>query len=254
MSNIFKHSGHVNVELDPAMVPPERRSQYIAMRDAQIACEQAESNEKTANDAVAEAAKVHDRALAALPRGSFMDEWRASRVNELPPETAAKGSDAAGVGTVSAPVPMPRVAPDDALRNAAHDLDVARWEARQCRAATLAARENFNIALRGWNATMPVQTQLQAKMDYIRTNQEERARKAAQGSLRRPMTVTETAKAMSGGNRRAGGGAAYKRNGTFTRAEAAKIEMNRAAANRVAAAAARMAGSNAPRTKLPSER
>jgi hypothetical protein len=137
----------------------------------------------------------------------------------------------------------PLVPPHIVLRNAAHNLDVALYEARQRRAAVSAARENFNIALRDWNLTMPIQTVDGAKRDVIRTNQIERENRAAQGLLRRPMTVTETARAMSGGNRRAGGGAAYKRSGTFTRAEAAKVTMNRSAANRLRAAA-----------KLPSQR
>jgi len=79
MENIFKRNGQINIELDPAMVPPERRSQYIALRDAQIACDQAEAAEKSANEAVAELVKAHDRALAALPRASFLDEWRRSK-------------------------------------------------------------------------------------------------------------------------------------------------------------------------------
>lgn len=166
---------------------------------------------------------------------------------ELPSPPAAMG-DGVGVSNgVSAPSlearPAAQIAPHDALRNAAHNLDVARWRARECRSAVSASRENFNLALSVWNRTLPLQTVEDLKKEWIASNQEERRRKAEAGQMRRPMTVTETAKAMSGGNRRAGGGAAYKRPGTFTRAEAAKITMNRAAANRLRAAA-----------KLPSER
>jgi len=171
-------------------------------------------------------------------------------VVELPPETAAMGDGARASDEVSAPPlevrPAAQIAPHDAVRNAAHNLDVARWRARQCRDAVAASREAFSSALADWNRTMPVQTQQQAHQDYVDTNQRERAARAAQGLLRRPMTISETAKAMSGGNMRPGGGRSFNR-GAFTRAEAKKIEMNRAAAQR-------MNGSLAPRTKLPSER
>ena len=176
-------------------------------------------------------------------------------VVELPPESAPAAMDggAAVPSVESAPAPeetrpAAHIPPHIALQNAVNNLDAARWRSKECRRAVAAAREAFSSALAEWNKTLPIQTVLEAKMDVIRTNQMERERKAAHGLLHRPMTISETAKAMSGGNRRAGGGAAYKRNGTFTRAEAAKINMNRAAAQR-------MAGSAAPRVgKLPSER
>jgi hypothetical protein len=79
MTNIFLPNGRVNTDLDPSEIPEDRRSQYVALAHAQIACEQAESDQKTADDAVAEAVKIHDRAHAAVPRSTFMDEWRRSR-------------------------------------------------------------------------------------------------------------------------------------------------------------------------------
>ena len=171
---------------------------------------------------------------------------------ELPSPPAAMGDGARASNGVSAPSlearPAAQIPPHEVLRNAAHNLDIARWRARECRSAVSASREAFNLALGAWNRTLPIQNVEDLKKEWIASNQEERRRKAEAGQMRRPMSVTETARAMSGGNRRAGGGAAYKRNGTFTRAEAAKIEMNRAAANRLQAAAA------AARKLLPSER
>lgn len=77
--NIFDCNGRIDTGMDPQTIPPDRRAQYLALATAQRECEQAESNEKAANDAVAEAVKTHDAAQAALPHRSFLDEWRASR-------------------------------------------------------------------------------------------------------------------------------------------------------------------------------
>jgi hypothetical protein len=167
-------------------------------------------------------------------------------VDELPPETVAKGSDAAGIDTVSATARMPRVAPHDALRDAIDALDVAGFAARQCRDAVSASRQNFNTALNAWNATQPIQTVEDLKKEWIASNQAERVRRAEARQLQRPLTVGETARAMAGGNKRAGGGAAYRR-GAYTRAEARTIEDGKMLA-------ARMAGNIAPRIKLPSDR
>lgn len=79
MTDIFSDMGRINTEIDPATIPPIRRDAFIALREAQIACERAEADEKSANYAVAEAVKVHDRAHAALPRSTFLDEWKRSR-------------------------------------------------------------------------------------------------------------------------------------------------------------------------------
>jgi hypothetical protein len=79
MTNIFTGSGAVDTSIDPATIPPIRRDAFIALREAQIACERAEADEKSANEAVAELVKAHDRAHAALPKSTFLQEWRASR-------------------------------------------------------------------------------------------------------------------------------------------------------------------------------
>jgi hypothetical protein len=141
--------------------------------------------------------------------------------------------------------PEPRLAPHIVLSDAADALDRARYEARQCRQAVSASRENFNLALTAWNLTQPIQTQEALRAEWMRSNQEERKRKAEFGQMQRPATVGETAKAMSGGNMRRSP-AAYRR-GAYTRAEAK-------AANNLRAATARLNGGNAPRAKLPNQR
>jgi hypothetical protein len=151
---------------------------------------------------------------------------------------------------VSAAAPLTRVVfpfdPVTALRNAAHNLDVARFTARQCRDAVALSRQAFNLALAAWNASGPEpQTVEGLKKEWIRSNQENRRLRAEARQLQRPATVSETARAMAGGNMRRSP-AAYRR-GAFTRAEARTIEVNRMAA-------ARMAGNIAPRIKLLSDR
>jgi hypothetical protein len=126
------------------------------------------------------------------------------------------------------------VDPVTALRNAVDNLDVARFTARQARSAVLASRENFNVALTAWNASGPApQTQEALKKEWIASNQRERERKAAAGQLSRPVTVGQMARAMAGGNRRAGGSTAYRR-GALSKGEAMTVEANR---RRAAAAA-----------------
>jgi len=137
--------------------------------------------------------------------------------------------------------------PHEALREVAAALDRARFEARTCRTKTTKARANFSRCLGAWNATgTGPKNQSELMKQHIASNQRERERKAAAGQGVHYPGVGRTAKALAGGNAKNGGGAAYRR-GAYTRAEAMKIEMNRAAAER-------MNGGNASRAKLPSER
>jgi len=76
MTNIFLSNGRINGDIDPATIPEARRAQFIALVSAQHGCERAESEEKIANDAVAAAVLIHDRAHAAVPRSSFLGEWK----------------------------------------------------------------------------------------------------------------------------------------------------------------------------------
>jgi hypothetical protein len=168
-----------------------------------------------------------------------------STATELPPGAAAKGGGAVTSGA-SAPPLETRLAPHDVLRNAVHDLDLARWNARQCRDAVAASREAFNVALKNWNATGDApQTQAELMKAHVASNQRERERKAAAGQLRTPTTISQIAKAIGIGGHRAqrGGGVSYRR-GAHSKAEA--LELN----------ARRIAATNAAHTrvKLPSER
>ena len=54
MTNIFLSNGRINGDIDPATIPEARRAQFIALVSAQHGCERAESEEKIANDAVAQ--------------------------------------------------------------------------------------------------------------------------------------------------------------------------------------------------------
>jgi hypothetical protein len=76
--NIFKSNGQIDASIDPLEIPDDRRGAFTALVAAQAACEQTEADEKVANDAVAEAVKVHDRASAAVPRSTFLQEHRAA--------------------------------------------------------------------------------------------------------------------------------------------------------------------------------
>jgi hypothetical protein len=137
----------------------------------------------------------------------------------------------------------PLAPPHIVLREVAAALDRARFEARTCRAATAEARANFARCLGAWNASGPApMTQAALMKEHILSNQRERERKAAAGQLRRPATVSETARAYAGGghNVRRGHGRAYA-HGAHSKAEA--LELN---ARRIAAANAAF--------KLPSER
>jgi len=224
--NIFKSNGTINTDIDPSEIPEARRPQYNALVAAQIMTEQAESNEKVANETVAEAVRVHDRAHAAVPRSSFLDEWK--RMVGQPPSVRDNSSIRDNRS----------VDPLVALKAAVHDLDLARHEARRCREATLAARGAFGKALEAWNRSGPVMTQEQQARAFCATSQADRARRAAAGLLPYSPGITRTARAMAGGNAKNGGGSSYRR-GAFTRAQAMEIEAGKL---RAAAAAAKPTG------------
>jgi hypothetical protein len=131
-----------------------------------------------------------------------------------------------GVAHVAEPVDEadPLAPPHIILREAAAQLDAARFEARTCRAATLASRVAFGKVLAAWNASGPApQTQAELMKEHIASNQAERAKRYAAGHGVHYPGVGRTAKALAGGNMRNGGGASYRR-GAFTRAQAIEIE------------------------------
>jgi multidrug resistance efflux pump len=79
MTDIFRPDGRIDTGIDPQMIHPDRRAAYTALAAAQRMTEEAEANQKAADDTVAQAVKDHDAARLALPRRDFMDEWRANR-------------------------------------------------------------------------------------------------------------------------------------------------------------------------------
>jgi hypothetical protein len=192
------------------------------------------SEEKTLN----EDEPFWRRPVTIAPR-HVLDGLRAEPVDHMEPEIRV---------TESNPEPV-EVRPVDfyrAAKAAEHALGLARQEARECRDATLRSRTAFAKALADWNGSGPVMTQEQQAREFIRTSNEDRARKAAAGQGIVHPGITRTARAMAGGNQRRGGGSAYRRgpDGTtaFTKSEAMTLEANRL---RAAAAA---------RVKLPSEK
>lgn len=175
--------------------------------------------------------------------GTMAPSEASDRTHELPIEPVDEANGHATPQATNDPLAPPHII----LREAEAALDRARFEARTCRAATTEARANFARCLGAWNASGPApQTQAELMKEHIASNQAERAKRYAAGQGVFYPGVGRTAKALAGGNAKNGGGAAYRR-GAYTRAEAMRIEMNRAAA-------ARMNGGNAPRAKLPSER
>jgi hypothetical protein len=143
---------------------------------------------------------------------------------------------------------VPLVPPLEALRLAVAALELARHELRQARDALTSARASLAKRLADYNAATPTISAEQNTRDWIAANNAERARRAAANGHYQP-TVTQTAKAMSGGGygndirTRRGGGAAYRRGPAgvqaFTKAQAQTIN-----AQRIREA----------RAKLPSER
>jgi hypothetical protein len=65
MTNIFDDRGRIRTDVQ---VPEDRRAAYDALVAAHLACEQAESNEKIADQKVTERVRIHDAALARIPK------------------------------------------------------------------------------------------------------------------------------------------------------------------------------------------
>jgi hypothetical protein len=116
------------------------------------------------------------------------------------------------------------------VRDAESALDVARHELRLARDTLAGARATVAKRLTDYNRATPAITPEQNVRDWIASNNAARAERAAQRGHYQP-TVTQTAKAMSGGGygndirTRRGGGAAYRRGPggvkAYTKAEAA---------------------------------
>ena len=78
MTDIIDSRGRVNTDIDPATIPPDRRAQFVALVNAQALSDTAESSLKIADEAVAAAVKEHDRAHAAVPVSTPLQEQRAA--------------------------------------------------------------------------------------------------------------------------------------------------------------------------------
>lgn len=152
--------------------------------------------------------------------GATPDQWPSLR-ETWPPETVAMAVDeeappADGPEGDLKPSPQaaPLVPPHEALRNAELALDAARHELRVAIDTRATARANVATALANYNRATPTITAEQNTRDWIAANNAARAERAARRFV---PTVTETAKAMSGGGygddirTRRGGGAAYRR-------------------------------------------
>ena len=189
------------------------------------------SEEKTLNEAEpfwrrpVTIAPRPDHVLDAEPMDHTEPEIRVTESNPEPVE----------VRTSSEPVEVRLVDFSRAAKQAEHALDLARAEARERRAATMAARTAFAKALANWNASGPVMTQEQALRAYVDQSNIDRARRVAAGQGVYHPGITRTAKAMSGGNAKQGGGTSYRR-GAFTRAQAMEIEAGKLRAKAAAAA------------------
>ncbi len=130
----------------------------------------------------------------------------------------------------------------DDLRDADKAVDQARADLRIAGQNVQRARAELAACLTTWNAGAPVLTPEQLRRQHINASQADRARRAEAGLVHRPLTVSETAKAIGIGGHRSqrGGGAAYRR-GAFSKAQALEVNARRAAAEQAAA-------------KLPSEK
>lgn len=112
----------------------------------------------------------------------------------------------------------------------------ARADFRQCGLNVRAARAELARALAQWNAGAPAISWEENAAQYRASELAERRRRAELGMIRRPLTVSETAKAFSGGGHRAmrGGGRAYTR-GALSKAQATEVNALRLRAERAAA-------------------
>jgi hypothetical protein len=154
----------------------------------------------------------------------------------------------------------PPLSPHEVLRAADAALDVARFELRQSKAVLADARQRVQRTLAAYNAVAPALSPEANVRQWIASNQARKARLAQAGQIPYRPSVTETARAMSGGGHgndiraRRGGGPAYRRGPggvpAFSKAQATEVNAVRARADY----AARMNGSTAPPVKLPSER
>jgi hypothetical protein len=177
---------------------------------------------------------------------ALKEQWPSLR-DTYAPETAVEAKFPHDIhGTIAPETPAERISeapiepplpPHEVLRRADAALDVARFEHRQAKQVVADARQRVQRALAKYNAVAPALTPEENVRQWIASNQARKARLARAGQIPYRPSVTETAKAMSGGGHgndirtRRGGGAAYRRgpNGTqaFTKTQAQTITAER---------------------------
>ena len=130
----------------------------------------------------------------------------------------------------------------DDLQAADAAVSQARADYRQAGINVQRARTELAACLTRWNAGAPIVSWQENAAQFRASELAERRRRAEAGAYRRPATVSETARAYSGGGHRVlrGGGRAYTR-GALSRAQANEANALRIRAERAAA-------------KLPSDR
>ena len=231
--NIFDARGLLRADLENVQVAPDRRPLFKALVVAVRASEEAERTLKIRDDAAAEAIKLYDCAVAAQPRRTFLDEWKAMTGKRVP-------SSVEPVGGRASPVSAGRVEarpPYIVVREAEDKLGIARQELREARQAAADARAEIAKRLADYNASVPIISREQNVREFIASSNHERAQRAAglipprayRGGISQ---VDRMASAMAGGSghgSRAGGGAAYKRGGVSL-AEASRLNAQRARA------------------------
>lgn len=111
------------------------------------------------------------------------------------------------IKTVTAPAP----APLPSLQEAEAAVGDARHEARLARLELTETRGAVAAALTAWNVAQPAMTPEENTRAWLASNQAEKARLAKERGAPWHPNVTQTARAMSGGNQRRGGGSAYRR-------------------------------------------
>jgi hypothetical protein len=222
--SVFDARGMLRADIDQVQVAPERQPVLAALVTAVRAAEAAEADVKLKDAAVAAAVKVHDRAVAALPKSTFLDEHRNMLrqrqidLGRAPPRPEPEGEPVS---------PLPHIA----LRMAEDALDQARHELRVARDTLTRARERVGRRLADYNASQPIMTPLQNTRAWIASNNADRAARAGHPYARAlkgvgPSAVDRTAAAYAGGNSRAGGGKSYSRGGVSL-AEAARLNAQR---------------------------
>lgn len=66
--DIFGNNGRIRADIDPESIPEDRRGAFVALVAAQAQCDQAESDEKAANEKVDQCVRTFSAAERAVPK------------------------------------------------------------------------------------------------------------------------------------------------------------------------------------------